>query len=542
MTKRRPCTTRATLAVLTSALVLAGCSTGLQAGPAAPAAPSVPVDASAPNPATAAVALPEGSIDEALSQLPMLAESIRVQSGVPGLAVAVVHGGQTVYSAGFGTKRSGEDDPIDPETVFQVASMSKPIGATVVATQVSQEVVGWDTPLRTHLKGFALADPWVSRHATIGDAYAHRTGLPHAAGDLLEDIGHRRPYVLKHLRDLPLEPFRTTYNYANYGTTAGAASVARAAGTSWSRLSEQELYEPLGMTSTSSRHRDFLARDNRATLHARVDGRFQALHERDPDPQSPAGGVSTNVVDVAAWMKMVLAGGQVDGKPFIDAEALAPAIRPQMINSVSTDVTARAGTYGFGFNVGVQPGGRVSLGHSGAFVLGAGTSFTMIPSVDIGIVTLTNGAPVGVPEALNAEFMDLVQFGHITRDWRTAYRGALASATAPEGDLVGEEPPTDPAAAGSLARYTGTYANHHYGKAVVRLRQGHLEVAMGRGGQYRFRLDHWDGPIFSFVPTGETAPDGSLSSATFKPRKEGRAATLTLEFFDRDGLGTWVRR
>lgn len=189
-------------------------------------------------------------------------------------------------------------------------------------------------------------------------------------------------------------------------------------------------------------------------------------------------------------MKMVLAGGQVDGRPLIKPEALAPAIRPEMINSADLDVTSRASTYGFGFNVGVQPGGRVALSHSGAFALGAGTAFTMIPSADIGIVVLTNGAPVGAAEALNAEFVDLVQFGHSTRDWLTAYSAALATVTAPAGDLAGEDPPADPAPAGRLARYTGTFANQHYGKAVVRLRNGHLEVAMGRGGHYRFQLDH----------------------------------------------------
>lgn len=228
--------------------ILASCATGTGASPAAPpTVPSIAVDASKPNPNTAVVALPEGSIDAALAQLPTLAESIRARSGLPGLAVAVVHGGQTVYSGGFGDKViDHDDDPINPETVFQVASVSKPVGATVVATQVSQKVVRWDTPIRSELKVFALADPWVSKHATIGDAYAHRTGLPHAVGDLLEDIGYPRSYVLDHLRDEPLQPFRSTYNYANFGITGGAEAVAHATGTSWSSLSEQQLYRPLG--------------------------------------------------------------------------------------------------------------------------------------------------------------------------------------------------------------------------------------------------------------------------------------------------------
>jgi len=531
---------RTAVAGLALAGLLAGC--GAVATPSAPPdVPQVDVDAPPGNPGTAVVALPAGGLDAALAWLPDYAETLRVTTGVPGMAIAVVHGGQTVWSGGFGDKVAGTDDPVDPQTVFQLASVSKPIGATVVATQVTKKVVAWDTPLRSELEGFRLKDRWVSDHVTVGDAYSHRTGLPHAAGDLLEDVGYSRSYVLEHLRKEPLSPFRSTYDYANFGLTAGAEAVAHAAGTDWATLSEEELYRPLGMTSTSSRYADFLARSNRATLNVLQGGQWQALYQRDADPQSPAGGVSSNVVDLAAWMRMVLARGEVGGEPLIAPEALAPATRAEMLMPGGNDVTARPSAYGYGFNVGVQPGGRVSLTHSGGFALGAGTAMTMIPSADLGVVVLTNGSPVGLAEAINAAFVDEVQFGHVTRDWLAAYTAALAPVTAPAGDLVGEEPPADADPAGRLSRYTGTYTNSYYGKAVVRKVDGHLEVAMGRKGGYRFALDPWDGRTFSFVPTGENAPEGSLSSARFTVKK-GKATRLRMEFFDATGLGTWKRR
>ena len=71
----------------------------------------------------------------------------------------------------------------------------------------------------------------------------------------------------------------------------------------------------------------------------------------------------------------------------------------------------RPGFYGFGFNVGTTSDARVSFSHSGAFELGAGTNFVIIPSADVAIVALTNATPSGVPETLTAEFGDLVQFG-----------------------------------------------------------------------------------------------------------------------------------
>ena len=105
---------------------------------------------------------------------------------------------------------------------------------------------------------------------TIGDLYSHRSGLPDHAGDELEDLGYDRRQVLERLKYLPLAPFRITYAYTNFGLTAAAEAVAAAAGKSWEDLSDEVLYRPLGMTSTSSRFADFMARPDHAVGHVKV--------------------------------------------------------------------------------------------------------------------------------------------------------------------------------------------------------------------------------------------------------------------------------
>ena len=73
--------------------------------------------------------------------------------------------------------------------------------------------------------------------------------------------------------------------------TEGALAAAKSAGKEWEDVSEEKLYGPLGMTSTSSRFKDFVARENRALGHVEVDGKWVHKLQRDPDAQSPAGGV-----------------------------------------------------------------------------------------------------------------------------------------------------------------------------------------------------------------------------------------------------------
>lgn len=503
----------------------------------ATAAPAFAQDVPPP-PELSVVPVPESQIAQAFERIDALAGDIMARTGIPGMAVAVVRDGVTLYAKGFGVRKVGEPGRVDADTVFQIASLSKSIAGTVVAHEVGVGVVEWTTPVVKHLPWFALSDPWVTPHVTIADMFAHRSGLPDHAGDLLEDLGYGRREVLERLRLLPLDSFRDSYAYTNFGLTAGAEAVAVAAGKDWASLSEEVLYQPLGMNATSSRYADFERRANRASGHVKVDGHYEARYQRQPDAQSPAGGVSSSVRDLARWMAMVLSGGTLDGLRIVKDDALLPAITGQIVASPSNAAAARPGLYGYGFGVGVGASGRVTLNHSGAFALGAGTNYVMIPSLGIGIVVLTNAAPTGAAEALAMSFADLVQFGTVTRDWLAAYAPLFAQMMAPEGRLVGAPPPASPTPAADLATYAGTYANDYYGDADVSLHDGRLALKLGPAGTV-LPLSHWNGDVFVFSPRSENANAGSISAATFT---RGKPATLAIEYLDGDGLGTFVRK
>jgi CubicO group peptidase (beta-lactamase class C family) len=492
-------------------------------------------------PQTAGVSIPRGQVDKAIAKLDALAKVLMKRSGIPGMAVAVVKDGKTVYAKGFGVRKVGENKPVDADTVFQIASLSKSLAATVVARQVGAGIVKWNTPVADHLPWFALDDAWVSKHVTIGDMFAHRSGLPDHVGDDLEDMGYDRRQVLERLRFAPLQPFRSTYAYTNYGLTAAAEAVATASGSDWATLSETVLYKPLGMAATSSRFADFMKQDNRAVGHVLVGGSYVAKYQRKPDAQSPAGGVSSTVRDLARWMAMLLGQGRYEGREIIAKDALLQATTAKIVSTPSFAVDARASFYGYGFGVGVSPAGRVTLSHSGAFALGAGTHYLMIPSAGVGIVILTNAWPIGVAETLGAEFADLAQFGAITRDWFPAYKGLLAPTTKPFGALVGKAAPGSPAPAQELATYAGVYANDFYGDAVVEQSDKGLTLKMGPSA-VSYALDHWDGNEFVFKPSSENAPDGSISAATFAVDGATSAKTLTIELLNENGIGVFTRR
>ncbi len=485
------------------------------------------------------IAVPAGAIEAAIAELPRIVTEIMERSGVPGMSVGVVHEGALVFAEAFGVRDMASGAPVTTDTVFQIASISKPVSATVTAVAVGQGVAGWDDPVVSHLPDFRLSDAAVTAQASIGDFFAHRSGLPHAAGDELEDLGFDQAEILARLQLLALDPFRISYNYANFGTTTAAEAVAAAAGVPWADLAEATLFQPLGMSQTSYRHADFAARENAATLHGLEDGRFIARYTRDADAQAPAGGVSSNVPDMARWMGLLLGGGTRDGVTLFAPEDILPALHPQITSAPGGTLASRSGAYGYGFNVGVGAGGRVGWGHSGAFVMGAATVVQMLPSLDLGIVILSNGGPVGAVEAIVATFTDLTQFGEVSRDWYAGYSALFAPYYAPVGDLAGTEPPADAAPPQPLEAYAGLWQNPYFGPAEVVAGPDGLVVRLGPDGQAN-AVSPWDGDIFALAPSGENAPAGSLSSVRFSGTGEP-GATMRIDYLDEFGQGTWRR-
>ncbi|MGC1167054.1 MAG: serine hydrolase, partial [Solirubrobacterales bacterium] len=502
----------------------------------------LPPTAGAQNPSTvSAVPVPPEQIDAAIAQIDTVAADVMRKTEIPGMAIAVVRDDRVVYAKGFGVRRAGSPKRVDAGTVFQLASVSKPIGATVISRLVGQRKLRWTDPVAKHLPWFRLADRPTTRAVSLADMYAHRSGLPDHAGDLLEDLGFHRRQILRRLRFEPLAPFRANYAYTNFGITAAAEAAARSQRKSWADLSRDLLYRPLGMSSTSSLFSAFARRANRAHGHVRVGGRWVARLTRQPDAQSPAGGVSSSVDDVAKWLRLMLADGAFNGRRVVRAAALAEMLTP--VNPLRTIAApnVRPSLTGLGIDTSVDPTGRVRFEHSGAFALGAGTVVTWIPDLSLGIVTLTNAAPVGAAETVNATFLELAEQGRSEFDWLAGYESLFAAMMDNPSRLAKDRRPARPRPPRPLHAYYGRYGNPYFGQLRV-VREGRrLAIALGPAKRrQRFALRHWSGDTYSYEPRGENAV--GISAVRFSGGNRGRAGVVTVEYLDENGLGTFRRR
>ncbi len=489
------------------------------------------------------VATPQAGAEDhlaaALDQLDGIANDIIKRSGVPGMAVAVVTQDQAVALKGYGLRALGSPEKVDAETVFQIASMSKPIASTIVAGVIGDGKTTWDGRLSDLLPDFQMYDPWVTSQVTIRDTFCHRSGLADHGGDLLEDLGFDRQTVLHRLRYLPPESsFRSAYAYTNFGLTAGAVAAANAAGAVWEDLAESRLYQPLGMSSTSSRYADYLAKSNRAHGHKLVDGKFILSPEpRDPDPESPAGGVSSNVTDLAKWVRLQLGSGMFEGQQIIAEAPLAESHRPQIDTKVYPDPVA---FYGLGWNVTPLPGNVMRISHSGAFTLGAGTAVYIYPDHGMGVVALTSATPVGAAESVALSVLEVATTGTLTHDFLSLFTPAFEELNTPTYGIAVDysKPPANPAPPAPFTAYVAPYENDFFGKIDVVNQNGGLVLRMGPD-MHTFPMRHWDRDVFLFQPTGENAY--GLSAVTFTIGANGRASSVTIENLNIHGSGTFQR-
>lgn len=463
----------------------------------------------------------DANINTAVRKLDHYLAEMREKTQVPGAAVAIVYKDQVVFLKGYGLRSLGSTAQVDPDTVFELASLSKPITSTIVASLIGTDGVGWDVPIVNLDPEFKLANAAASKQVTVREMLSHRSGLPTTGGDVLEDLGYTRPEVLEKLRLVPLagEPGKT-YNYSNFGFTEGAIAVAHKLRIPWENLADQQLYTKLGMTSTSSRFSDYANSPNRAAIHVQdCDAQEHCVFEnrfvREADSESPAGGVSSSVRDLAKWLRLQLGDGSFDGQQIVSKAALDETRIAEICKSVPVlkpgEACPQGEYYGLGWGVGRTSWGAVMNSHSGAFLLGTATTIYMIPSEQIGIVVLTNGAPVGLPEAAALTFLDYFHYGEAKHDYLALFAPIFVELRKETQDASKNyselKPPQNPSQGNALSSYTGKYFSPFYGTLEVELKRGQLILRLPPLGAY-YELKHWDGGTFTYYFASENTGIG----------------------------------
>ncbi len=465
------------------------------------------------------------NVNAALSDLDSYIRSSLASTKVPGLAVAVVYNDKVVFLRGYGVRKIGEPAQIDPDTVFELASVSKPIASTILASLAGEGKISWDDRIADLDPQFQLSSAETTQQVTIRDFLSHRSGLATLSGDMLEELGYSRPQILYRMRYLPVPgQFRKSYAYSNFGFTTAAIAASMKVGKPWEVIAQEQLYGPLGMTETSSRFSDYQNNPNKAAMHIFIDGQPVNRFVRDADSESPAGGVNSSARDLVKWIQLQLDDGRWNGKQLIDAKELGETHSPQICRSPTDAAKSEecpGGYYGLGWNVKVDPDGHTEINHSGAFFEGAATAVYLEPGERLGVLALTNAMPIGLAESICLHFLDQVHYGKPQRDYLTlmgaALAGMMAESQTSSPDYSTMPTPQNAAAAKPLSAYAGKYTNQYFGDLEVAVEGGRLILRLPPRGAY-YELSHWDGDTFTYYFASENTGRGRRG-AKFSPEK-----------------------
>jgi CubicO group peptidase (beta-lactamase class C family) len=441
-------------------------------------------------------------------------EAVREAFVVPGIAVAVVKDGELVMARGWGEREAGGGQPVDGDTLFSIASITKAFTATALSILADEGRLSLDDRVVDHLPWFRMSDAYVTSEMRLRDLLVHRSGLGLGAGDLLfwppSDYTTRE--VVERLSAVPIaNGFRDRYAYDNILYAVAQLVIEEVSGESWADFVRTRILAPVGMDATRTSADALLPGDtNVATGHARpgFTGPPVPVPAMSWANNQAAGGIYSSVRDMARWMRVQLDGGVLEGEGD-EARRLVSAKRHAASWSMVTPIgipepavpelaAARPqfSGYGEGWSLSDYRGHKL-VWHTGGWP-GMVSRLTLVPGMDLGIVVLTNQESGAAFNAITMQVLD-AYLGAPPTDWVAAYSAALGKA----GDRAGEDWEKHLAArdAGSrpslpLDGYARTYRDPWYGDVIVERAGRGLVLRFSRTPQLIGDLEHWQHDSF----------------------------------------------
>jgi CubicO group peptidase (beta-lactamase class C family) len=423
---------------------------------------------------------------------------------VPGAAVVVVRGDDTLLLNGFGVRERGRPSPVTPDTVFPLASCSKAFTTTLLAMLVDDGVIDWDDPVRKHLPGFTLPDPNADALLTVRDLLCHRCGI--GSHDLL---WYHAPWgideTLRRAQLLPLDyPFRAGFKYSSIPFLAAGRAIEKRTGKKWEELVRTRICEPLQMTGVTFTTAEIPKDADSATGHKLgKGGKLVTVPRYEIREPNPSGSVNATARDLAAWLKFHLSEGiDANGTRRVSIKNLNETKTPHNIirlegNAKALNPDTVQLSYCLAWLVYDHRGKKV-ISHGG-MIDGFRVQITMLPDENLGIAVLANLGETRMNAALTNSLIDLY-CGLPPRDWNKHFR-KVEDETAAEKKAAkaAREKARNPDAKPSLAPagYAGEYTNPAYGAARVTAADGgKLTLAFGK---FEWPLEHFEGDTFRFT-------------------------------------------
>ena len=313
-------------------------------------------------------------------------EQIVHDQNITGLAAGVVEDGRMVYARGFGVMKFDDPDKrITPQTLFHMASITKPFVATSVMQLWEQGKVDLDSPVTKYLPYFQLKDARY-QSITVRHMLTHTSGMPDVEDYLWNKPEYDDGALERYVRSLQHEKLLwgpgTTFAYSNMAYEVLGDLVAKVSDVSLEEYVDAHILKPLGMSSSTL----LIKKADPAKLAAgHTKGKTGSVHVVKfylyNRAHTPSSNLHSNVVDMARWAMANLNRGELDGQRILKSSTYEVMWKPV----AERTSTARVGISWFLTEV----NGQRAVFHNGGDD-GFRARLILFPTRKIAVVFMTN--------------------------------------------------------------------------------------------------------------------------------------------------------
>jgi CubicO group peptidase (beta-lactamase class C family) len=421
---------------------------------------------------------------------------------IPGVAIGIIKDGEVVLAKGYGLRNIDTGDPVNEETLFPLASVTKAFTATLVALSVDEGKLAWDDPISKHLQDFQLCDPYMTGEVTIRDVLSHRTGFVSGAY-LWYQTDYTQDEIVYRLRFLqPSWSLRSRFSYSNILYSVMGTLEEKVSQDTWDNLIKEKIFKPLEMSSSHTTISDCVNNENIASSHLMHHDKLISTQWLSFGNCRSVISIFSNVVDLLKWVTFQLEEGKAGHREILRAGTIKEMHRPQTVLNdpawLEYFPNSSIVTYGLGWVVHVHQG-RTIVEHMGN-TQGASSLVAFLPEENLGIVILTNRESLTFfPRAVFYHLLDQSS-NQSSVDWNQFFFecwNRCRSNQKQEEEAFELERKRDTTPLLPLDQYSGEYENNLHGNICVKSCDGSLYLD---SRTFQGKLSHWHFDTFKLLP------------------------------------------
>lgn len=390
---------------------------------------------------------------------------------IPGLAIAIIKDGKTIVMRGYGVKDLTTKEPVDENTLFQIASNSKLFTGTALAQLDYNKKLSIDDKVSKYIKDYSLYDKNSTDLVTIRDLLSHRIGTKTFQADFVFwNSNLSREGIMKRMKLMkPVAQFRQHYGYCNSCFMTAGEVIPIVSGKPWEVYVYDSILMPLQMNNTYTLSQGINQRANVAKPYTNsYTGNLTELPFDNIDNIGAAASIVSNVKDISHWLQMQLDSGRYMGKQVMPWEVLE---KTRVINNITRSsrhpyLPLHIQGYGLGVFTADYLGRQIYFHTGGADGFVTNTCF--VPEENLAITILTNNDNQNFFEALRYQVLD----AYLGTSYRNHSKNFLPAFEKGQSETIKATKAFRARVTGkssnySLDTYPGTYENEIYGEIEI---------------------------------------------------------------------------